>query len=74
MARALLVFVIATSAACAAHVKPVFTAEAPRIWVVQSPASGDEQVYRCADGAGSGELPKPVCVRAAMTDAVTEAK
>ncbi len=61
-------FLIAASS-CASHVKPVFTSDAARIWVVQQPGSGDEQILRCADGAAAAEVPKPLCVKATLVSA-----
>jgi hypothetical protein len=40
--------------------------EERRVWVVRRAMRKDTEVYRCADGAGPDQPPKPVCVRAPM--------
>ena len=42
--------------------------EERRIWVVRRQKEHDTTVYRCADGAGPDQPPKPVCVRAPFAD------
>jgi hypothetical protein len=69
MRRIVLIAFGSLFAACGAHVKPVLTSDAARIWVVEMPGSGDEEIYRCADGAGPTDVPKPVCVKATLVSA-----
>ena len=40
--------------------------EERRVWVVRRAVNKDIEVYRCADGAGPDQPPKPVCIRAPM--------
>jgi hypothetical protein len=47
------------------HLSGLRTSEERRIWVIRSTTTGDE-VYRCADGAGPDQPPKPLCVRAPL--------
>lgn len=42
--------------------------EERRIWVVRKQQQHDTTVYRCADGAGPDQPPKPVCIRAPFAD------
>lgn len=48
--------------ACASNISGVITSDERRIWVVRDHV----EVFRCADGAGEGEPPRPVCVRAPL--------
>ena len=42
--------------------------EERRIWVVRKQREKDTTVYRCADGAGPDQPPKPVCIRAPFAE------
>lgn len=42
--------------------------EERRIWVVRRQREKDTTVYRCADGAGPDQPPKPVCIRAPFAE------
>ena len=49
----------------------VVATDAPRVWVIRSTVVQNQviqEVYRCADGADEKAPPKPVCVKAPMTD------
>ncbi|MBK6534357.1 MAG: hypothetical protein IPF99_33755 [Deltaproteobacteria bacterium] len=47
---------------CANTINGVITSDERRIWVVRN----QSEVFRCADGSGEGEPPRPVCVRAPL--------
>jgi hypothetical protein len=51
---------------CATPRDAAMISEERRIWVVRRALNKDTEVYRCADGGGPEEPPKPVCVRAPM--------
>lgn len=55
---------------CASQPKHVLSlSEERRIWVVRTSQDKDAAVYRCADGSGPDQPPKPVCIRAPLVDA-----
>ncbi len=64
----LLLISLAAGCAAPARVGGVVTSEERRIWVIRAQKDGNEEVFRCADGAEPGKPPKPVCVRAPMVD------
>jgi hypothetical protein len=58
-----------TLGACNPEPKDVtHLSEERRIWVVRRQQTKDTTVYRCADGAGPDQPPKPVCIRAPFAE------
>jgi hypothetical protein len=55
--------------ACAEPKYVLNLSEERRIWVVRGSQGKDAAVFRCADGSGPDQPPKPVCIRAALVDA-----
>lgn len=54
-------------AACAPQPRDASAiSEERRVWVVRRAINKDTEVYRCADGAGPDQPPRPICVRAPM--------
>lgn len=64
----LLVAAFASGCAAPARIAGVTTSEERRIWLVRLTKDGNDEVYRCADGAEPGKPPRPVCVRAPMVE------
>jgi hypothetical protein len=56
-------FAMSFASGCIKPAGGLYSSDESRIWVVR----GDE-VFRCADGAAPEQPPKPVCVRAPMTE------
>jgi hypothetical protein len=49
----------------------VVATDSPRVWVVRATIDRGQvvhEIYRCADGADDKSPPKPVCVKAPMSD------
>jgi hypothetical protein len=59
---------LASALGCIQPKGVLYLSEERRVWVVRSAPNADAQVYRCADGAGVEQPPRPVCVRAALVD------
>jgi hypothetical protein len=65
----LAVGLLASFAGCNTPPKDVTQlSEERRIWIVRRSMGNDTTVYRCADGAGPDQPPKPVCIRAPLVD------
>lgn len=55
--------------ACAEPKYVLNLSEERRIWVVRGQQGQDAAVFRCADGSGPDQPPKPVCIRASLVEA-----
>jgi hypothetical protein len=59
---------LATLAGCSQPRYVLNLSEERRIWVVRGSTGADAAVFRCADGSGPDQPPKPVCIRATMVE------
>lgn len=64
------ILLLLTTLACVACQQPArdagYLSEERRVWVVRRAMNKDTEVYRCADGAGPDQPPKPICVKAVL--------
>jgi hypothetical protein len=61
---AILFAVVGATAACNTAIRPVLTSPEQKVWVIK----GEDEVYRCADGAAVDQPPNPVCIRARLIE------